>query len=172
MTAPARIVVGVDPGPRVSGLVAYDAVLRRVVYTRGEAPIEDVCEYIYTIYTDAWRTDALLAIERVQSQGHGGADLFATAEVVGRVWQRALDAGWAADRILLVYRRQVCRVLDVAGGGRDAVVRQRMIEMHGGTRAVAVGTRRLPGPLYGVSGHAWQALGLAVAVGMLGGGRT
>jgi len=39
-----------------------------------------------------------------------------------------------------------------------------MIEMHGGERATAIGTKRAPGALYGVSSHAWQALGLAVAV--------
>ena len=45
---------------------------------------------------------------------------------------------------------------------RDALVRQRMIEMHGGSRALAVGTRAQPGPLYGVTSHAWQALAVGV----------
>jgi len=38
--------------------------------------------------------------------------------------------------------------------------------MYGGTRDAAVGTKKTPGPLYGVSGHAWQALAVAVVAGM------
>ena len=74
--------------------------------------------------------------------------------------ERALDCGL---RVRLVYRREVCSVLDVSKGGKDAQVRQRMIEMHPG----GCGTKKAPGPLYGVSSHAWQALGLAVAVTLL-----
>ena len=37
------------------------------------------------------------------------------------------------------------------------------IEMHGGDKSTAIGKKYNPGPLYGVSSHAWQALGLACA---------
>ncbi len=66
-----------------------------------------------------------------------------------------------------LYRREVLRGLDVTGkGNRDSLVRQRLIEIHGGDRASAVGTKKQPGPLYGVSSHAWQALAVAVVAGM------
>ena len=71
--------------------------------------------------------------------------------------------------LVLLYRREVLRILGVTGGsGADSRVRGAMIERHGGDRATAQGNKRAPGPLYGVSSHAWQALGLAVAVASLG----
>ena len=45
-------------------------------------------------------------------------------------------------------------------GNKDAMVRAALIELHGGTRQVAIGTKQNPGPLHGVSSHAWQALGV------------
>ena len=66
--------------------------------------------------------------------------------------------------MVAVYRREVLRALDVTGkGNRDSLVRQRLIEMHGGERRAAMGTKKAPGPLYGVSSHAWAALAVAVA---------
>lgn len=162
------MILAIDPGPRVCGVVLYDPGERHVLLAHGAADVEEVIAGL-----DAWRYGpvladgtaaevATLAIERVQSQGQSGADLLLTAEVVGRLYQRALDAGWRDVR--LVPRRVVTRHLDVSGGGKDAQVRQRLIEMHGGSTAAAIGTKRAPGPLYGVTSHAWQALGLAVVV--------
>ena len=74
--------------------------------------------------------------------------------------REGLDVVW-------LYRREVLRGLDVTGkGNRDSLVRQRLIEMFGGDRASAVGTKAKPGPLYGVASHAWAALAVAVVAGM------
>lgn len=154
------MILAIDPGPARCGVVLYDPGERRVELAHGAMDVEEVLAGL-----NVWRLAGhgmVLAIERVQSQGQSGADLLETAVVVGRLYQRALDAWWRDVR--LVPRRVVCRHLDVSGGSKDAQVRQRLIEMHGGTTAAAVGTKRAPGPLYGVSSHAWQALGLAVVV--------
>lgn len=42
----------------------------------------------------------------------------------------------------------------------DAQIRAAMIDAHGGKDA-AVGRKKAPGPLYGVSGHGWDALAVA-----------
>jgi hypothetical protein len=74
-------------------------------------------------------------------------------------------------------RREVCTALAISGANKDAQIREAMIELHGGTKAAAVGTKKAPGPLYGVTGHAWQALGLVrgwmarEAIAAAGGGR-
>ena len=97
----------------------------------------------------------------MQSYGIAGGDLLETARVSGRFEQRARDCGLP---VVMLYRREVLRELDVTGkGSRDVLVRQRMIEEHGGTKRAAVGVKAAQGPLYGIAGHAWQALGLAVA---------
>ena len=145
------IVLGIDCGPTTSGVALYDTVSRRVVLSDSAAPLPAVLDLL--------RYDAidLVAIERVQSYGIAGASLLQTSEVVGRLWQRGLDE--KLD-VVLLYRREVLRALDVTGkGNRDAMVRERLIEMHPGGK----GTKRQPGPLYGVASHAWQALGVAVA---------
>ena len=152
------IVLAIDPGPKTSGVVAY-GIEKGLTYAASKASIDDALEVI------GFQGVGLVAIERVQSYGIPGGTLLETSEVVGRLQQRAIDMGLP---VTLLYRREVLQWLDVAGkGNRDALVKERLSEMHGcrGWRQ-AVGTKKAPGPLYGVSGHAWSALAVAVvAVG-------
>lgn len=148
------IVLAIDPGPLSCGVVIYDSSHPLVLERFKDASVDFALEMI----SDA--EGYLVAIERVQSSGFSGASLLETSEVVGRLHQRALDCGLP---VLLMYRREVCSALHVHGAGKDRQVRERMIEIHGGSKEVAVGKKASPGPLYGVASHAWQALGLAVA---------
>ena len=105
-----------------------------------------------------------VAIERVQSYGIAGASLLRTAEVGGRLYQQAT---WKGLQPTWLYRREILRALDVTGkGNRDSLVRERLIEMHGGDAKTAKGTKKNPGPLFGVSSHAWAALAVAVVAAM------
>ena len=47
---------------------------------------------------------------------------------------------------------------------KDANVRQAIIDRFAGVggKAVAVGTKKNPGPLYGISNHKWSALALCI----------
>jgi len=148
-------IIGIDPGPTHCGIVCLED--GAVTFAMKDMPVRAVLGYL-----DApWEH---VAIERVQSYGIAGGSLLRTSEVVGRLWNAA-EAVHA--RVTLHYRREILRALDVTGkGNRDALVRHRLIEMCGGTREAAVGTKKTPGPLYGVSGHAWQALAVAVVAGM------
>lgn len=148
------IVLGIDPGPETCGVVYYDIEDRRALWPSPDMPVADVLADI------ARCAGAHVVIEQVESYGIAGGSLLRTAEVGGRLWQRALDVGLP---VTLMPRREVCRVLSVVGGGKDAQVRRAMIARHGGTQRAAVGVKASPGPLYGVSRHAWQALGLVVA---------
>ena len=154
------IVLGIDPGPLTCGSALYDTTAKRVLESRKGNDVAELLAFLRD-----GRVPFLLhlvAIERVQSYGIAGASLLETAEVCGRLHQRALDSGL---QVQLLYRRQVLKVLDVTGkGSRDAMVRQRLIEMHGGSREAAVGRKATQGPLYGLAGHGWQALAVAVAV--------
>ena len=56
-------------------------------------------------------------------------------------------------------------VLDAITGNRsckEGPAWDRLCEMHGGDKAQAVGTKKAPGPLYGVGSHARSALAVAV----------
>ncbi len=152
-------VLAIDPGPKTSGVVLYDSGGRRVVWTSGASDLLGVRALIRGGVCVL--TPDVIVCERVQSYGIAGGSLLRTAEVYGRIAEIAFVGDFA---FCGMYRREVLQALDVTGkGSRDARVRARCIEMHGGTRAEACGRKAAPGPLYGVSSHAWQALGLALA---------
>ena len=150
-------IIGIDPGPEKSGVVVYCTERRRVQYTNTTHNDKILGSLgLLRINHQLER----MAIERVQSYGISGTSLLRTAEMVGRFW----EAGNAAKlQIHLLYRREVLQGLDVSGkGNRDSLVRQRLIEIHGGSRRAACGRKAEPGPLYGVSSHAWSALAVAI----------
>ena len=150
----ALIVLGIDPGPTNCGAVLYEAEARRVHFAWKSLTVAEALAAIEC-------RPQLVAIERVQSYGIAGASLLQTARSAGRLEQAAQGLRLPTR---LIYRREVLRALDVTGkGNRDALVRQRLIEMHGGERRAAQGTKKAPGPLYGVASHAWAALAVAVA---------
>ena len=151
------MIFAVDPGPDFCGVVSYEDATTGTVFSCSAMSVWDAVIQVQM----AARRGERIAIERVQSTGQSGASLLRTSETVGRLWQAGLTVGGS---VTLVYRREVLRALDVTGkGNRDAMVRQRLLEMHGGSRAAACGNRANPGVLYGVAGHSWQALGVAVA---------
>ena len=145
------MILAVDPGPKTCGWVAYDDRTRRVTESFAKMPVEDVVSQL----RHADRTCAV-AIERCQSYGQSGDSLLQTSEVVGRLWQ---SAKYFDMEVHLIFRREVLRHLDVLGskGNRDKLVRARLIQILG-----PKGTKKNPGPCFGVSSHAWQALGVAV----------
>jgi len=156
------IVLGIDPGPTNCGAALYDTGARRVIGAWKDLTVDAAIGAVESL-KDTHRVE-LVAIERVQSYGIAGASLLRTAEVGGVLYQCASREG---IDVVWLYRREVLRGLDVTGkGNRDSLVRQRLIEIHGGDRASAVGTKRARGPLYGVASHAWAALAVAVVAGM------
>lgn len=155
MTVP--FLLAIDPGPTMSGVVWYDPSARVVLDSNRAMPNADLRD---GLRRRRW-VSTLVLVERVQSYGIAGGDLLRTSEEVGRIGEAASGADYL---VVLMPRRHVLRALDVSGkGSRDVLVRQRCIASHGGTKAAAVGTKAEPGPLHGVAGHAWQALGVALA---------
>jgi len=158
------MIIGIDPGPTTCGIVILDGT--RVTLAHKAATVPECLHILRGTSVLEGYSNATVAIERVQSYGIAGASLLQTAEVCGRLQQCAEDSG---HMTLLFYRREVLRALDVTGkGSRDAVVRQRLLEIWGGDPKALKGTKRDPGPLYGVAGHAWQALAVAVVAREIG----
>lgn len=154
-------VLGIDPGPERCGVVVYCTTQRRCIF----AKVLDTEPLLFRRFKSLVVLHAveLVGIERVQSYGIAGGSLLRTSEVVGRLWQSAIALEVA---MRLVYRREVLSALDVSGkGSRDALVRARLIEMHGGTRSAACGKKASPGALFGVASHSWSALAVACVVG-------
>lgn len=100
-----------------------------------------------------WAVD-LLAIEMIASYGMAvGREVFETCVWIGR-FKQAWDK---PDEVRLVYRKDVKMHLCGSPRAKDANIRQALIDKLG-----PQGTKKAPGPTYGVRSHAWAALGVAV----------
>lgn len=157
------ICIAIDPGPTTCGVVVYDMDAQRVTQAHAELVWPDVRRLL---------SDHLLnsgvVCERTQA-GPPSTDVVRTTEVVGRVMEACDHLRMPLE---LLYRREVLATLGVsARKTRDALVRAALIDLHSTSKALAVGTRRAPGPLYGVTSHAWAALALAVTINLRNGAK-
>jgi hypothetical protein len=103
-----------------------------------------------------------LCIEMIASYGMPvGREVFETCVWIGR-FQQAWNA---PDAVELVYRKDVKLHLCGTTKAKDPNVRQALLDLFpptGGGKTPQIGTKKQPGPLYGVSSHAWPALGVAI----------
>ncbi|MGH3262767.1 MAG: hypothetical protein ACRDNS_12285, partial [Trebonia sp.] len=113
---------------------------------------------------------AALAVENIASYGMPvGAETFGTCIWIGRFierWRIAAVHIAPPARLdpILVYRREVKLHLCGSARAKDPNVRQALIDRFGPGKDRAIGLKASPGPLYGLSGDGWAALGVAVTV--------
>jgi hypothetical protein len=113
-------------------------------------------EHIFNVLDRPDRPD-LLAIEMIASYGMAvGKEVFATCVWIGRFIEH-----WGGD-FRLVYRAEVKMHLTHTNRSKDANVRQALIDKFGPGKDLAIGRKAAPGPLYGLTGDCWSALGVAV----------
>lgn len=155
---PAEI-VAIDPGTQKSGLVQMTGRLLRPYITSAFAEYDNDALLDFLRGCDCEVFSRQLVVERVQHYGSGmpvGAEVFDTVEWTGRFIE-------AAHRmpVARITRPQVKLALCGTARAKDANVRQALLDLYGGRSAQ--GTKKHPGPLYGVKGHAWAALAVGVA---------
>jgi len=101
-----------------------------------------------------------LAIEMIASYGMAvGKTVFDTCVWIGRFIQK-----WSPSPYSLVYRSEVKMHLCKSMRAKDGNIRQALIDCYpatGGGKLPQVGTKKQPGPLYGISGDVWSALAVA-----------
>ena len=144
------IIVAIDPGPKQSA---------RMVWIDGKpslAGIEDnstVREWVLAM--TKFQPNAVLAIEMIACYGMAvGAETFETCLFIGRLQEIWQSQGLS---VILVYRRDVKMHLCGTMKAKDANIRQALIDKYG-----IVGTKKNPGPLFGISSHLGSALAIAV----------
>jgi hypothetical protein len=99
---------------------------------------------------------AEVVIEMVASYGMPvGKETFETVLWIGRFMQQQKHNGTGSVR--LVYRKDIKMHLCQSMRAKDANIRQALIDKLG-----PVGTKKNPGPLYGISSHLWAALAVAI----------
>jgi len=143
-------VLGIDPGQEKSGYVVVNA--EGVILRYGVVENWAVLSEISVIPSDDW-----VAIEIIESYGQAiGKTTIDTIEWIGRFTQ-ARDGD-----IYRVSRRNAKKCICGTTKSNDSDVRAALILRYGPTKEKAIGTHKNPGPLYGVTSHAWQALAVAL----------
>jgi hypothetical protein len=146
-------ILAIDPGPMQSGWVIYEA---------GRVAASGVSGNADMLLTVEHAPVERLAIEMIASYGMAvGREVFETCVWIGRFQQAWRDP----DSAELIYRKDVKLHLCGTPKAKDANVRQALLDLFpsaGGGKTPQIGTRALPGPLFGVSSHAWPALGVAI----------
>ncbi|WP_197497489.1 hypothetical protein [Cupriavidus sp. D384] len=140
-------ILAIDPGTTESGWVLLD---RDIVVMSGVMPNADVVSMLAV----GSKGPYTLAIEMIASYGMAvGREVFETCVWIGRFKQ----AWHSPEAVRLVYRRDVKLHLCGSPRAKDANIRQALLDLIG-----PQGTKKQPGPTYGVKSHAWAALGVAV----------
>lgn len=156
----SRYILGIDPG-KTLGWCVYDVQGRRVVEA-GEVKDVDPLD------RESWQTvrktlaDNVAYLDAVAIEGVGnfggklGKPLLQTATQVGRLAEMATFWGrrWTVITQPDV-KRTICGRIDLKDGAVNDCIREHV----GGDK----GTKKAPGPLYGVGGHAWSAVAVAIA---------
>ena len=144
------ILLALDPGNTESAWLLYDTATGRPT-SWAKQPNADLLLTISDIDADE------LVIEMVASYGMAvGAEIFDTCVWIGRFIER-----WHGP-YRLIYRPDVKLHLTQSRRAKDANIRQALIDRYGPGKAVAIGLKATPGPLYGLSRDCWSALAVAV----------
>lgn len=147
-------ILAIDPGSSESGWVLYEAGR---VLDCGVSDNHDMLPWIA-----AGQGADVLALEMAESFGQKvWSQVFTAVRWTGR-----FEQAWTGRRpAVFVTRSQVKLCLIGKRAGDDKMIRQALIDLLGER-----GTKKAPGPTYGVTSHAWAALAVAVAAsGMLAG---
>ena len=145
------VVCGIDPGPEHSAAVWWNG--REVIR----------CSYAvnFQILGEISRDKVMMphvVVEMVQSYGRpAGAALFETAYWAGRFVQAAT---YTVER---VFHKDI--KLHFCGrfqGIKESNVKQAIMDRLGGNHFQLKGNKKNPGPLYGIKGHMWSALAVAM----------
>ena len=141
-------IFAIDPGPTQS---AWVKLVDGAVYDCAIVPNREVYKAI-----DQSTYDYTFAIEQIRGYGMAvGSEVFETCEWCGR-FDRQIEVAHGTPA-LFIPRKEVKLHLCGTTKAKDPNVRQALIDLLG-----PQGTKKAPGPTYGVKSHVWAALGVAV----------
>ncbi len=142
-------ILAIDPGNKETALVWF----------RGGRPI--AAKYLPNDAAIEIVRDSVvehIACEMVACYGMAvGHEVFDTCVWIGRFMEAARGSSQS-----LIFRKDIKLHLCGQTRAKDANVRQALMDRYGRSRAEAIGTKKSPGPLYGISGDLWAALAVAV----------
>ncbi len=151
--------IAIDPGSEQSALVLYDTtygVLRH--------HLESNDQILWLLRSDPWVKPGApappLVIEQIRSYGMAvGATVFDTVHWAGRFWEAW---AWRGGDCAHMPRKDAKLHLCGSPRAKDTNIRQALIDRFGPGRQEAMGTKKTPGPLYGIRKDLWAALAVAI----------
>lgn len=140
------MLLAIDPGTTQSGYVVLD----------GEKVVESGVVQNGLMRHMLEETSAFVVIEMLNGMGQAvGQSTLETCVWVGRFMEVAVSCG-------RIFRKDVKMHLCNSARARDSNIWQAVMDRYGSEKSVAVGNKKNPGPLYGVSSHARQALAVGL----------
>ena len=142
----SKVVIGIDPGPTQSAAVGFDGerVILRGIFLNDDLQQQPL-----------WSRQNIFC-EMIASYGMAvGASVFETCVWIGRFLEYSIEG--SGNEMTLTYRKDIKMHLCHSMRAKDANVRQALLDRIG-----PQGTKKQPGPTYGVRSHEWAALAVAV----------
>ncbi len=155
------VILGIDPGPQDSAGVLWDTETEHVVkaWHRLNDEVLAGCRQFKLMQQNI----GAIAIEDPQAQRRPASeDFINTVKWSARFHQAIYDRLDIGDfsRLLLIPYREVsihfCKIVNA----KEKFVKEALIKRFG-----LQGTKTNPGRLYGISGHEWSALAVAITLG-------
>jgi hypothetical protein len=145
------MILAIDPGSEESAFALMDGtkLIASNIYDNNNL----------LVYLKALREGNHMAIEMIASYGMPvGRSVFETCVWIGRFIE-----AWNGMDYSYVYRQDVKRHLcNGSMKAKDSNIRQAIMDKYGSTREIAIGKKKTPGPLYGVSKDMWAAIGVGL----------
>lgn len=150
-------IMAIDPGPTHSAFVVWDGI---TLLDFGKHENLEMLAIVRGL--KGWQTNApvvtVLVIEMIASYGMPvGAEVFETCVWIGRFMERHGCTRTQSRLTRIEVKSHLCH----SAKATDANIRQALIDRFGGKQK-ALGCKRDPGPLRGVTGDCWAALAVAV----------
>lgn len=148
------IIVGIDPGNVQSAYAELNAIAGSVTDS-GILPNEEFKKFLFDTAQRRTKGVSFFALEKVASYGMAvGETVFETVFWSGRFAEAIKAGGHDTTRIT---RMEVKVNLCHNSRAKDGNIRQALIDRFG-----PVGTKKNPGPLFGMAADKWAALAVAV----------
>lgn len=140
-----KTVLAIDPGPEKSAFIVWDGKRKL------DSGFIDNNDMLCRLKERQFYEHDFAAFEMIACYGMAvGKETFETCVWIGRFIERFPRLAYR------VYRHEVKMHLCNSMRAKDSNIRQALIDKHG-----APGTKKAPGPTFGISNHLWAALAVA-----------
>lgn len=148
------MLLAIDPGTTES---AYVVLKDGKPITFAKVPNNELLHMLETV--DYFADECV-----IEMIGHYGTGMPAGKEVFETcIWIGQFTHAWNTNersKAARILRKTVAAYMCGSARAKDGNIRQAIIDRYGGPDAI--GKKKTPGPLYGISGDVWQALAVAI----------